>query len=454
MSGRGRASVLFVIMGIALGFMGLLACLAAVSLFGAWKGGAEGWWLMAWIPLIGLCAYALRCCRDHRAYLLHFSDWKDMRVSDKPGTHLAAIESGAKRAFLLAEYPQAALLLGKAMALEPGNPELIRNLASTQAMSSDHEALGNHLAIHEMDSPRWKFMVQLRHKGRLARSSRLLPSLAPMGLFFLLAALPVGQVVVEGWSYVLRLSRGFSSENFEVAETAHFEIYYHDEKFLGRTMPIAEEALAYDLKSYGLPEGPFSSQKIKLYLCDSQKEYLARSPRPRSWEQACAMPSIRSIYLWNPPDPYGIHLKTTLAHEVSHLCFHQVWYDEDDDWLNEGLACYLGFRYALQDTDVTFKPWMLEHVFKGLKKKRLPFHHFLEATPSSFRDDTAGIELFYNQGFSVVFMLIEYFGEENFFRFLKAYSANKSIERALETSFPKISNIQDLQGMWLLFMAT
>jgi hypothetical protein len=276
-----------------------------------------------------------------------------------------------------------------------------------------------------------------------------------LGVVLALLLAVLGLFVWREWTTLQRLTEGFTGNGFLVSQSGPFTFHYHDASFRDQVEPLAVEALKYDLEAFNLPAPSVTDQGISFYLCDSQKEYLSRSPYTRSWESASAEPAKRSIYLWKPPGGQNV-LKNVLAHELSHLCYHQLLpsVPEDDDWLNEGLACYLGYGFAFEGTPASFAPWMGENLFQGLKDDHLPFKEFLAASPAAFGDDPARVELFYNQGFSLVFMLIHYFGEGNFLRFLTSYGQGRHLEPALAANYAKISSLQDLQGMWLLFMAS
>jgi hypothetical protein len=413
----------------------------------SWPAAA---WLAGCLSLSAGIFLSARRCASRRRFILLFSRWFPLAEREDEAGLLAR---GARESFERKDFPKSQRLLDRALSLSPSQPLLHQNLANVLALSGRLEELRAHLAIHEPNGPRAKFMSKRRTR-RLDLPLWTALSAAFLGLC-LASSLGFGlwlapQVGLDD----LRPDRLFSAEDFRTYEDEQFLAYYHDPAFLSFTLATAREALRSDLEHYGLSRDQFGGSKIRLYLCDTQKEYLARAPFTRSWEGGCSLPEQRCIYLWHPGN--AAELKNILAHELSHLCTYQFFsgIKDRDDWLNEGLACYLGYTFGLKGLPVTVPVWLRENVFADLKERHLPFQAFLSATPHEYGDDTDKIGLFYTQGFSVVFMLIEYFGEENFYKFLRTYARTNDISSALAETYPKISNIQDLQGMWLLFMTT
>jgi hypothetical protein len=262
--------------------------------------------------------------------------------------------------------------------------------------------------------------------------------------------LPLGGAIR---SQAAALSRGFDIGGFEAGARGRFVVHYHDPAFAGTVIDLADDALDHDLAFMNLPGDTFKDREISLFLCEDQAEYMKRSPHPVPWEAACAVPDENAIFLYKPkPDPGDqIYFQVTVAHELNHLIYNRMGiHGHNDSWLNEGLANYVGYKYAFDRNNIPRQAWLQEHEFSNLRGHFIPFGQFFSIEPHQLsRDEDVGV--FYEQGSSVVYLLIEEYGREGFLKFMKTYAEGSSVDRALAMTYPTLPNLEALAAVWGLF---
>jgi hypothetical protein len=244
----------------------------------------------------------------------------------------------------------------------------------------------------------------------------------------------------------------FRDQGFKRSSSGPFVFHYHDPAFRDQVDGILQAALAMELDFFERSAAVIPAGAMQIYLCESREEYLERAPYTPSWEQASALPAQDSIYIHRLPPERLIYFEAVLAHELCHLLYHRFYPIQGNDaWLNEGLCDYLGYRFALDRAGMARHAWLDEHVFSSLAGKALPFADFFRMDPHRLSDPQQ-VALFYRQGFSVVFMLLENYGKEHFLKFLRAYrSYGRDVDRALASVYPTIQNMDDLSAVWGLF---
>jgi hypothetical protein len=254
----------------------------------------------------------------------------------------------------------------------------------------------------------------------------------------------------------------FDDAGLDRAESEHFIYHYHSQNatFLNFTRFHAEHALEADCAVFNMAPAQFTSPKTSLYMAESEKDFLSRSPYVKSWEAGVTVPSLHAIFMYLPDKGnQALQVKDTLGHEIGHVLFNRLFPDLNrDTWLNEGLAMYLGTHYAHQGSSIAqaYLPWVDSYYFQDLRQRHLPFSTFLSASPQHM-SSIGDINTFYMQGFSIVVLLMDYLGNDGgpqrFMSFLRSYGRSKDMNQALgEIYSPRIRNMDDLQGIWLLFM--
>jgi hypothetical protein len=247
-------------------------------------------------------------------------------------------------------------------------------------------------------------------------------------------------------------AKSFDTSGFEPAlARGRFVVHFHDPAFAASVLDLADDALDHDLAFLAEPGTLFGDQEIQLFLCENQDEYLKRSPYPAAWEAACAVPEKDSIYLYKPAQPGAISFQVTVAHELGHLIYHRMGiHGRNDSWLNEGLANYLGYKYAFDRNNLPRQAWLQEHEFSKLKGHFIPFGRFFEVEPHQLAQEQ-DVGIFYEQGSSVVYLLIEEYGRDSFLKFLKSYADGNGVDRALAMNYPSLPDLNALAAVWGLF---
>ncbi|MGH7442264.1 MAG: hypothetical protein ACREKE_06275, partial [bacterium] len=286
--------------------------------------------------------------------------------------------------------------------------------------------------------------------GRLPNRMERLPAFGALVLALLLA---VGGLwtFIDGRISTIRRPVLFDEMAFRSMTDGRLTFFYHDPAFRDFADPLAQDALNADLDFLGLGPDTFGPGQVHIYLCDSLAEYRRRAPYDPPWEAACADPPRASVYIhrFGSGGDGRLTFEVVLAHELGHLCYYHLVGRSPDDWLNEGLADYLGFRFGLDREGVPRQAWLQDHFFRGLRAQALPFDRFFSVEPRSLPD--AQVATFYRQGFSVVYLLVEDYGRGPFLVFLKALSGGGDVNRALAEAYPTIPNVASLAAVWGLF---
>ena len=438
----------------------LAVALAAQAVLWRFKVPGLDLELLAWtLACMVLNGYALARAVKARHLLGLFSAWPGLPEESAAEQETRLLAVSARQAFLQDDFGRSLGLL-KRLGLSHAPAELARG--RSLVMQGEFEESVEALEKGGQGPAARRYLTLRRHWGLWERryfqprdldwamnSGRL----GLLGLTAILLALPVLALNYQNFAKVLTpLHQGFSGADFNVSVQGHFTLHYHDDVFMHQVADVAEEALVFDLDFLGLPADSFAPGQIHLYLCADQAEYLARSPFTHSWEAASALPAKKQIYLYRLEESKRIYFEVVLAHELAHLCYLKVVADgADNSWLNEGFANYLGYKFALDRAHYPRQAWLMANEFNRLKQKSLPFGIFLLDDPQQMKD-TASIETFYTQGFSIVYVLIEEYGKEPFLRFLHYLGAGKPLAQSLQAAYPTIRNATELQAVWSLFM--
>ena len=421
--------------------------------------GLLGWTVLA----LAVNSFALIRAVKARHFLGLFSLWPGLEEEDHSLNETRLLAASAQQAFFHGDYAKA-----RAFVERLGPPHEMGSLAIGRSLALDgrfEEALialekggqGGSARRYLSQRRRWFFWKRSYFSRTDITWAHGSGRLAALGLAALLAscgALGMNYQFIEG--AVAPIVAGFSEADFKVSVQGPFTIHYHDEAFMQETADIAREALADSLKFLDLPADSFAPGQIGLFLCADQREYLSRSPFTRAWEAASAVPSKHQIYFYKLAEKEQIFFEVVVAHELTHLCYHRIVpSNADDGWLNEGFADYMGYKFGLErnidKTHYAPKAWLMEKHFASLKKKALPFENFLTESPRDMKD-TERISTFYVQGFSIVYVLIEQYGRDDFLHFLRVFGAGKPLAQALATAYPTIRDAPALQAVWELFM--
>jgi hypothetical protein len=418
-------------------------------------------YLALWAVMGVLCFWAGNRLRKQRQFYLLFGTWAEAEGEEAAAEkltgeiHISAL--AVHQAFEDGDDAKAQRIFQKRDGTQLGAAASY-NYASVLAQLGDFEALKGLFSSYESTGNRAKYTRKFRDWEAFARVGKVTFAFIPMAICLVLAIAGIAYPAYQIYFDVQRVLAGetkvgFVGNDFEVETSEHFVIYYHDRAYMEWSRAEAEKALQYDAAFYSLPLETYAESKITLVLSDSREELMRRCPAAPAWEGGHAIPEEKCIYIFRYPD-YREAMRSfeLISHELSHILFHKLFPQLDEkSWLNEGIASYIGWRYALELWDYNYKSYLLHNIFSALKKEHLPFDDFLISYPTKY-NTVRKVQLFYTQGFSIAFTLIEYYGKDNFIHFVTEYSIDKDIERALFRTYPKITSLSDLQGIWLLFM--
>lgn len=134
----------------------------------------------------------------------------------------------------------------------------------------------------------------------------------------------------------------------------------------------------------------------------------------------------------------GGQLMPTLAHEMTHLLFHEYMRQDRMGlrWLNEGFAMYEEARAA-------GRPGV---VWPG-GQEPLPFDQMAALVPATERERE--VNLWYRQVGDVVGFMIERGGRVGFGQFFQSLRDNRPLDEAIRSGFPGVWNsFKDLESAW------
>lgn len=154
----------------------------------------------------------------------------------------------------------------------------------------------------------------------------------------------------------------------------------------------------------------------------------------------------------------------TVSHELSHQWFGNLvtmeWWN--DLWLNEGFACFMEYLIV----DKLYPHFKMMQQFISHQKNSAMSHDQLRSTHSvsvAISKPNEIEELFdhisYGKGASILLMIFEYVGEENFFKslgiYLKKYSYQNTITQDLWDTFSQVKvmdaniNVEEFIEPWI-----
>ena len=412
------------------------------------------------------CDAGIRVSLRRRAFLLNFGRWQEMDVSDDVAErrHLVSM---ARDLFMDGGYAKAAKLLERYLEQRPSDNASRLNLANCLVLDGhiDQALPLIELAGDSRKQLRWLrqeegklryfSIVQPMNDLQVAKARKVWPLLWQFSILF----------VVAGWFLVAEINAdqtqldksqwtGLHESDFKRVETENIIYFYHDEQLISQVEEIAERALDYDLKFLNLPANQFSARKIRFFLCSSKEEYLLHSAYSKRWEGGVAYPSEGIFYTYVEQGKLDSYFLNVVAHELCHICYYQTNSKlSQDSWLNEGLASYQGYNFEYETLNAPVAAALKEQAFRGIADHPLPFEIFLHDRPQSL-SSVADVDKFYMQGLSMVYVLIRFYGKDPFLKFVHTFGMTQDMNQALSASYDSIHSLDDLYGVWSLFMKT
>ena len=175
---------------------------------------------------------------------------------------------------------------------------------------------------------------------------------------------------------------------------------------------VAEGLLGHDLA------GP-----IDVFVYDSHDDFFgALGPGAREWTGAATFPELRTIFMWLGGGS-SAYLETTMTHEVTHVVFRDATanpFHEPAKWFNEGLAVWSEQRSA------SGHEGSVRSAADG--GRLLAFDGISESFPIG--DQAA--RLAYDEGATMVEMIIDTYGRSAIGAIAKAWRGDAGDDEALE----------------------
>lgn len=222
----------------------------------------------------------------------------------------------------------------------------------------------------------------------------------------------------------------------------HFLIYYKNvpQDFVKAVEEQAE--YYYDQITENLGFRRFTTwtfdERAKIYIYDDQDDYI-KSANQYHWSHGAANTKTKTIRTF--PSAHGF-FDSTLPHELGHIIFREfVGFNADLPlWFEEGVAMY----------QEKAKRWGAHKaVRKAVQEgKFIPLKE-LSRMPLSSNMDPALVNLYYAEAASVVYFMITELGQFRFVDFCRNLQAGRKFEDALQLTYGRFKNVDDLNATWL-----
>lgn len=214
-----------------------------------------------------------------------------------------------------------------------------------------------------------------------------------------------------------------SAADFRAIETPHFVFFFHprDGRIIRSLIDDAEAMRSEVVEDLGID----FSGIIKVYLAPSARGYQEMQPDRwvPSWSAGVAYPSSNVIILKSPRAIRGGHmdLNKVFKHELTHIAVGRAFRGSErvPRWLDEGLAMYESREWDLSRISTIARAVLTDSLIP------------LSEITTGFPEEAARAELAYAQSFYLVAFLVNKYGRESFHRFIRKYSAGKSLEDVL-----------------------
>ena len=439
----------------------VLFCVGLAALAVARPAFGTGPWLAPLALLLVPTYWALGRSLKAANLLWAFGRWQPLELGDFVEADRPWLEAAAL-AFEQADFERALALLDRlSEGAIRGRVRVLRGRAllwnGRWDEGLDHLSDGGEPAylLGWLKPRRWLGLEKSAYLGPADAERALRTWPAWVTLALVLAAMagilaPLSGSIRGQWAALGR-SRSFDVSGFQDQSRGRFTVHDHDPGMAAAIFDLADDAMDHDLAFLGRPGDLFGDREIQLFICDDQAEYMKRSPNPVAWEAGCAVPETGSIFLYRPQPNETVYFQVTVAHELGHLIYHRLGvHGRNDAWLNEGLANYLGFKYAFDRNNIPRQAWLQEHEFSKLRGHFIPFKEFFGLEPHQLAKEQ-DVAVFYEQGSSLVYLLIEQYGRERFLKFLQAYADGNPVERALAMNYSSLPDMDALAAVWGLF---
>lgn len=221
-------------------------------------------------------------------------------------------------------------------------------------------------------------------------------------------------------------------------DSLHFRVKCYGQDIARQTSDQAEASYNRVMVDTNL----FSFQPHGLYtivVYGNQQEYRSKTHQPE-WSGGVTVGN--AIYTF-----YGAGLPLTVAHEMTHLIFHefmgaQIVSQQELRWLNEGLAVYEEQKAAAANG---FSGDIFGGIRPLVRSQPLPLDQIQHLVPASERE--RAVSIWYAQSESMVQHMLERGGRLGFSAFLTAIRDGRGQDLAMQTAFT--GTFRDLNDFYL-----
>ncbi len=237
-----------------------------------------------------------------------------------------------------------------------------------------------------------------------------------------------------------------NGDSYCLKETENFKVYAHNEEICDDISSVIEdiyhriiEDLQYQIKP---------TRKIKIYIFKDKEEYRDKIRQPM-WSVGRVIYNKNSFYSYE-----GVNLAGLIPHEITHLLFYNFMDRKYEPvsmrWLSEGLAMYEENK-IVQSSLVNSLRRRIELLKEG---QYYSMPDLIKADMLQTRD-SALINLWYAQSFSIVEFMITQLGREKFNVFCLNIKEYNDVEKALINTYGnKFEALEDFQKQWLKHIQT
>lgn len=194
--------------------------------------------------------------------------------------------------------------------------------------------------------------------------------------------------------------------------------YEGEESFAQELMEAAQQAL----DKLAEDTGAHLEKSAELYIYADTQDLQGAMIHAREWTGGVAFTRYSIIAIGITPDSIDWG-KRAIAHELAHLVTHQMTlnpYNELPTWLNEGLAMY---------TEGPLEPGYIAFLTRAIAEGNLIS---VRSLSSPFSARTEQSLLSYAQSHSLVYFLIDDYGQSQMLELLNTFREGSSYDAALE----------------------
>ncbi len=245
------------------------------------------------------------------------------------------------------------------------------------------------------------------------------------------------------WSFPLNILAAGLPDKWQVSKSTHFFIYYKDapESFITKVSNEAEGHYGKIADELGFSRFNFWlwDDRAKIYISNNAEDYHSQTGQPQ-WSQGATMPGSKVIQTFVGAKYF---FESILPHEMGHIIFREfVGFTNPAVplWLDEGVASFQE-KLKFAGSDKVLREALAKGAFMDIMK----LSQF--QTYSKKDGESAQVELFYLESFSLVNFLIKKFGRENFVSFCQNLRDRKNLESALASNY-NFASLKELDKAW------